>query len=107
MPDNDDILPGTTRLNLRDAPDSFIGAPEETTKAIQVFQIELARDLVREMQQHAKSTKGIQLSFGKTPVSLDVHLSSFAPKTNVLTIHMLDAPLRDLFETTTLYAFEI
>jgi len=59
-----------TRLNLRDAPDTFIGGPEESTKAVQIMQIELARDLVREMQQHAKSSKGIQLSFGKTPVSL-------------------------------------
>lgn len=69
MADKDDVLPGTTRLNLCNAPDTTIGGREETTKAVQVFQIELARDLVREMQQHAKLGKGIQLSFGKTPVS--------------------------------------
>lgn len=65
-----DTMSGMTRLNLRDAPDTDIGQADESQRTTQVLQIELARDLVREMQQHAKSSKGIQLSFGKTPVSL-------------------------------------
>jgi len=69
MVDEGDALYGTTAFNLCDAPDTSIGDPEESTKAGQIFQIQLAQDLVREMQQHSKSSKGIHLNLGKTPVS--------------------------------------
>lgn len=69
MADDDDSVSDTTLFNLCNAPDTSIGEPEETTKAGQIFQIQLAQDLVREMQQHTKSSKGIHLHLGKTPVS--------------------------------------
>ena len=69
MADDDDFVSDTTLFNLCDAPDTSIGEPEEIIKAGQTFQIQLAQDLVREMQQHTQSNKGVHLHLGKTPVS--------------------------------------
>lgn len=61
---------GQTQIDLLGAPDETIGHPALKSKTVQVMQIELARETVREMQKYVRLGKGVKLSIGKSPVSI-------------------------------------
>lgn len=63
-----DKVKGDIIITLENAPDKDIGTSVSSQRLVQMIQIELVRDVVREIQKNSRQGKVLQLVCGPVPV---------------------------------------
>lgn len=81
-------------MDPQHAPDKGIGAEGATGKVVQAMQIDLARDVVRDMKKSAR--QGLTLGFGQHLVGLYTpqHIKQSKEKTDIVSSRSYDTAIR-------------